>query len=108
MEKNELQIKVENLLKKRKLTKVGLASTLGIPKQNLDRVFRVKNGDKLKVVADYVGIPLDELISNNAAEVENDKKHPDIDGFVEVDGVVYRVKSVEDLQRLLGVVISNI
>lgn len=101
MKKNELQIKVENLLKKRKLTKVGLASALGIPKQNLDRVFRVKNVDKLKVVADYVGVPLTELVSN-AAEAENEKKHPDIDGFVEVDGVVYRVKSVEDLRRLLG------
>ena len=100
MEKNELQLKVEKLLKERKLTKVGLASAIGIPKQNLDRVFRVKNVDKLKVVADYVGIPLDELITNNAAEVENDKKRPDIDGFVEVDGVVYRIRSIVDIEKV--------
>lgn len=95
LEKTKLQTKVEALLKEKHLTKVGLANALGLPKQNVDRIFNVQKMPQMVIVAQYLGITLDELLYTN-------EKHQScqVDGFIEIDGEIFRVKSSADLQRI--------
>ncbi len=104
-EKTELQIKVETLMKSKHLTKVGLAEALGIPKQNVDRIFNVQKIPQMTIVAQFLGISLDELLGKET----NGQVYAgyQIDGFVEYRGVVHRIKSTEDLKNLFELVMSN-
>ena len=101
MNKKELQIKVESLLKEKHLTKVGLADALGIPKQNVHRIFNVQKMPQMAVVAEYLGVQLDELLYVDV----NEKNHqPQIDGFVEINEQIYRIKSLDDLLNIAEIV----
>lgn len=98
-DKTKLQTKVEAILKEKHLTKVGLASALGLPKQNVDRIFNSQKMPQMQIVAQYLGITLDELLDSN------DKRQScKIDGFIEVDGEIFRVKSSADLQHIVEIV----
>lgn len=48
--------------------------------------------DKLKEIASIIGVTLEELVS------DGDSK---INGYVEVKGTIFRIKSVDDLKRLV-------
>jgi len=98
-EKSELQIRVESLLKEKHLTKVALADALGIPKQNVDRVFATQRMGQMSVVADFLGISLDDLLGTRDQQILSHQ----VDGFVEVDGVIYRIKSKDDIINVLNV-----
>lgn len=98
-DKTKLQSKVEAILKEKHLTKVGLASALGLPKQNVDRIFNSQKMPQMLIMAQYLGITLDELLDTNQIH-----KSCQIDGFLEIDGQIFRVKSIGDLQHIFEIV----
>ena len=67
---------------------------MGIARQNLQKLFGTKNIFSLIQAADVLGVPLLTLIYGKENETV-------IDGFVEVNGTVFRVKSRKDIEDLL-------
>lgn len=84
------------MLKQRGLTKTGLAETLQIPKQNLNRIFTTQKANVMQQVASFLGVSIDELLSEGKS-VEHY-----IDGFIEFDGKTYRIKTFEDFEALVA------
>ena len=52
----------------------------------------------MAIVANFLGISLDELLG----EFVDKTQQRQIDGFVEVDGIIYRIHSKQDLMNLLN------
>ena len=96
--KTKLQLKVEGLLKEKRLTKKALADALQIPKQNVDRIFTIQKMPQMKVVADFLGISLEELLNIENKEQASTKHQ--IDGFVEFDGSIFRIRTEKDILNL--------
>ena len=81
----------EELLAKAGLKKFEFADKLGVARQNLKKVvIDTNNIQMLNKAAQILGVPLSTLIG-----FENNESR--INGYVEVDDVVYKIKSKEDL-----------
>lgn len=84
----------EELLRNAGLTKAKFSEKMGIARQNVQKVFETKNVYTLMRAAEILGTNLDTLIYGS-------KEGNAIDGFVEVNGTTYRLKSREDIESLL-------
>lgn len=100
-EKTKLQERVERLLKEKHLTKVAMADSLGLSKQNVDRVFKTQRIPQMKTVADFLGISIENLLMSNSLE---DVSRHKIDGFIELDGSIYRIRSKEDFMKVVRMI----
>ena len=68
---------------------------MGVAAQNVNKTIATKNVYTLMKIAKLLGVSLDMLITGG----ENEKCA--IDGFVEINGETYRLKSREDLVQAL-------
>lgn len=86
----------EELLSNAGINKAKFAELMGIARQNVLKLFETKNVLTLAKAASVLGVSLDTLIYGHKSE------HA-IDGFVEVDGKVHRLRTKEDIERLLDI-----
>ncbi len=90
---------VNAILKEKGLTKQQLAKKLGTSRENL---YRILNGnptlDNLTKVANALDIPLWQLFSGSGNG---------INGFVEYQGVIHRIQTEKDLEKLLSLIKST-
>ncbi len=86
----------EEFLRDAGLTKAKFADAMGVARQNVLKLFETKNVITLSKAASALGVSLDTLIYGHKSE------HA-IDGFVEVDGIIYRIRNREDIEKLLSV-----
>ena len=86
----------EELLSNAGINKAKFAELMGIARQNVLKLFETKNVLTLAKAASVLGVPLELLIYGHKSE------HA-IDGFVEVDGKVHRLRTKEDIERLLEI-----
>lgn len=86
----------EELLSNAGINKAKFAELMGIARQNVLKLFETKNVLTLAKAASVLGVPLELLIYGHKSE------HA-IDGFVEVDGKVHRLRTKEDIERLLDI-----
>ncbi len=93
-DKTFFESNAELLLKEAGLSKAKFAERMGIARQNIQKLFGTKNIFSLIQAADVLGVPLLTLIYGKENETV-------IDGFVEVNGTVFRVKSRKDIEDLL-------
>jgi len=89
----------DNLLKKHGLSKTEFSERMGIKKQNVNALFSTKNILLLKKAAQVLDEPIETLIADGTQ-----KEETSINGFVEVNGEVYRVRDKEELLRVLNAV----
>lgn len=94
-DKTFFEINAELLLKEAGLSKAKFAERMGIARQNIQKLFGTKNIFSLIQAADVLGVPLLTLIYGKEDETV-------IDGFVEINGTVFRVKSRKDIEDLLA------
>lgn len=94
-EKTYFELHAEELLKQAGLNKARFAEQMGVARQNIQKTFETKNVYTLMRAAEILGTNLDTLIYGS-------KEENTIDGFVEVNGVTYRLKSREDIEDLLS------
>lgn len=87
------------LVKQMGLSKTEFADRMGVSKQNVNLVFKTKNLLTLKKAAQVLDVPLETLIAD--AQEQEDIT---INGFVEVNREVYRVRDKEELLRVLQAV----
>lgn len=94
-ERTYFEAHAEELLKQAGLTKAGFAGRMGVARQNVQKVFETKNVFTLMRAAGILNVPLTVLIYGRESESS-------VDGFVEVNGSTYRLRSREDIEDLLS------
>ena len=101
-EKTYFEQHAEELLGNAGLNKAKFSEAMGIARQNVLKLFETKNVLTLIKAADILKVPLSTLIYGN----DSGDGHA-IDGFVEIDGKVYRIRSREDIEDILGTLQVN-
>lgn len=96
-EKTYFETHAEEMLRNAGMNKAQFSERMGIARQNVLKLFETKNVLTLIKAADILKVPLSTLIYGN----DSGDGHA-IDGFVEVDGKVHRIRSREDIISLLG------
>lgn len=97
LEKTYFEAHAAEMLKEKHLTKAAFAEQMGVKAQNVNKVFETKNVCTLQKVAQVLDLPLDYII--NGGKTTNETS---IDGFVEVNGQTYRIRSKEDIEKVLN------
>ena len=97
-EKTYFEVHAEEMLKNAGMNKAQFAEQMGIARQNVLKLFETKNVLTLMRAADILNIPLSTLIYGN----DSGDGHA-IDGFVEVDGKVHRIRNRKDIENLLDI-----
>lgn len=95
MENTYFEKHAEEFLRGAGLTKAKFADAMGVARQNVLKLFETKNVITLSKAASVLGVSLDTLIYGQSEHA--------IDGFVEVDGKVHRLRTKEDIERLLEI-----
>lgn len=98
-EKTYFETHAEEMLRNAGMNKAQFSERMGIARQNVLKLFETKNIFTLMKAATILKAPLSILIYGN----DSGDGHA-IDGFVEVDGKVHRIRSREDIESLLGLV----
>lgn len=90
-----IELRLNELLKEKKMTMAELAKTIGINRVNL---YNSLNGNptysRLKEVADVLGVEVSELFKKNTEGVS-------INGYIEIDEEIYKVSSLSDIKNLV-------
>ena len=89
----------EALLRRMGITKTEFADKMGVKKQNVNTLFATKNILVLKKAAKVLGVPVETLISE-----PQEKEEITINGFVEVNKEIFKVRDKEELLRVLQAV----
>lgn len=93
-EKTYFETHADSLLKEAGLNKARFSEKMGIARQNVQKVFSSKNIFTLIKAAEVLDKSLDTLIYGTT-------KQQAINGFVEVNGTVFRIKDRKDIEDLL-------
>ena len=96
LENTYFETHAADLLREKRLTKAAFAEKMGVKAQNVNKVFETKNVNTLMRAAQVLGVSLDYLINGSKPDGAST-----IDGFIEVNGVVHRIKCREDLEKVL-------
>lgn len=93
-----IELRVNELLKEKKMTMAELAKEIGINRVNL---YNSLNGNptysRLKEVADVLGVEISELFKKNTEGVS-------VNGYIEIDGEIYKVSSLKDIKNLVATI----
>lgn len=92
--KTFLENNAELLLKEAGLNKAKFSELMGIARQNVQKVFETKNVFTLMKAAEVLGISLQTIIYGTT-------ETPTIDGFIEINGTVFRIKDKKDIEDIL-------
>lgn len=95
LEQTYLEANATGLLSRAGLTKAAFAERMGVKPQNVNKVFETKNVCTLMKAAEVLGVPFETLVRGV------DEKENTIDGFIEVNGIIHRVRCREDLESVL-------
>lgn len=85
---------IETLLKERGLTKTALAELMGIKKQNLNGLMKNPTLDTINKFASVLGVQVHELFRK--------KDSAPISGYIEINGEVKKITSIQDLESILN------
>lgn len=96
LEKTYFEIHAAEILKDKHLTKAAFAEKMEVKPQNVNKVFETKNITTLMRAAQVLGVSLDYLIKGTT-----DERNEVVNGFVDINGTLYRLRSKEDIVRVL-------
>ena len=94
-----IKLRIEEILREKRITKSAFAEMLGVKKQNLNGALETKNLDRIQEIANLLGVDYLNLITN-----KEEAKKPTINGFVEYNEKIYKIASKEDLENLLNMI----
>ena len=89
----------ETLLRQMGISKTEFAERMGVKKQNVNVLFTTKNIVLLKKAAKVLNVPVETLI----ADAEQPQE-VSINGFVEVNGELFKIRDKEELLRAVAAV----
>ena len=89
-----IELRIVEILQEKGISKTEFADMMGIKKQNVNVLLETNNIKKLDEIANALGVELTDLWKGK------NNSEPSINGFIEVNGQVFTIKSVEDFNRL--------
>lgn len=95
LETTYFECNAQVMLRNAGFTKAAFAEKMGVAAQNVNKTIATKNIFTLMKISKLLGVSLDMLITGGTDEKCS------IDGFVEINGETYRLKSREDLINAL-------
>ena len=91
---NMIKLRIEDILRERGISKTQFAEMMGIAKQNVNLLLNTTNTTKMEKIAEVLGVKFTDLFVYDGEQEE-------LNGFVEYNGEVYRIKTKTDLENLL-------
>ena len=91
--------RIEEIMKEKGISKAEFARRMNIKPQNVNVVLDTDNLKKLMKIAEVIGCDVSDFLVNNNQEPQHV-----INGFIEYDGVVYAIKSMNDLINFQGII----
>ncbi|MBQ8601299.1 MAG: helix-turn-helix transcriptional regulator [Bacteroides sp.] len=89
-----IELRIAEILQEKGISKTEFADMMGIKKQNVNVLLETNNIKKLDEIANVLRVELTDLWKDkNVLE-------PSVNGFVEINGEVFTIKSIEDYNRL--------
>jgi DNA-binding Xre family transcriptional regulator len=89
-----IQLRIAEILQEKGISKTEFAEMMGIKKQNVNVLLETNNIKKLDEIATVLGVDITDLWNGKNVSA------PSLNGFIEIDGEVFTIKSVEDFNRL--------
>ena len=90
-----ITLRIAEILAERGISKTQFADMMGVKKQNVNLLIDTNNIQKLEQIAYVLGVQFSDLIVD-------DRQHQDeLNGFVEYQGEIHRIKTKSDLEKLL-------
>ena len=96
-----IRLRIEEILRSKGITKTQFAEMCGIQKQNVNALLDTSNIKKLQEIANVLDVKLTDLIVENMVECSP------ITGYIEFNGQVHSIKSIDDLNNFVTIVNSN-
>ena len=87
--------RIEEIMKEKGISKAEFARRMNIKPQNVNVVLDTDNLKKLMKIAEVIGCDVSDFLVNKPQEPQHV-----INGHIEYDGVVYKIKSIEDLNNI--------
>lgn len=94
-----LRHRIEDIMQEKGITKAEFARRWGCLPQNVNSLLETDNLSKLTKIAEVIGCDVSDFITANTP-----KPKPAIDGFIEFNKEIYRIKSTDDLNNLLKII----
>lgn len=91
-----ITLRIEDILRERGISKTQFAEMMGVAKQNVNLLLNTNNIKKVEEIANKLGVKFSDLINDDSQTTKSN-----IIGFIEVDGEVIRVSSVQDLEEVV-------
>ena len=91
---NMIKLRIEEILRERGISKTQFAEMMGIAKQNVNLLLNTTNTTKMEKIAEVLSVKFTDLFVYDGEQEE-------LNGFVEYNGEVYRIKTKTDLENLL-------
>lgn len=85
--------RIEHLMEEKGVNKRELARRLGILPQNVNVTLQTENLSKLQQIADAIGCDVRDFLTEP-------QKTQEINGYIEYDGEIYRIKTITDFNNL--------
>ena len=96
-----IELRIAEILQEKGISKTEFAEMMGLKKQNVNVLLETNNIKKLDEIANVLGVELTDLWKGK------NNSEPSINGFIEVNGQVFTIKSVEDFNRLYHTLNKN-
>ena len=91
-----ITLRIEDILRERGISKTQFAEMMGVAKQNVNLLLNTNNIKKIEEIANKLGVKFSYLINDDSQTTKSN-----IIGFIEVDGEVIKVSSVQDLEEVV-------
>ena len=91
-----IRLRIAEALTEKGISKTEFARLMGIQKQNVNALLETNNIRKIEEIAEKLGLKFSDLIDDGS----NDSQ-PEITGFIEVRGEVFRIRAKADIEELL-------
>lgn len=91
--------RIEEIMSEKGISKAEFARQLGIKPQNVNTLLDTDNLKKLKKIAEVIGSDVADFLENKPQEPQHL-----INGYIEFNGEIYRIKDVEDIKNLMTII----
>ena len=91
-----IRLRIAEVLADKGVSKSEFARLMGIQKQNVNALLETNNIRKIEEIADKLGVKFSDLIDDG-----NVGSQPEVTGYIEFKGEVFRIKSKADIEELL-------
>lgn len=97
-----LRQRIEEVMLANGITKAEFARKWGCLPQNVNSLLETDNLKKLTKIAEVIGCDVTDFMTTQAQQPQ-----PVINGYIEFDGVVYQIKSLQDFSKFQAIIEKN-